>query len=477
MKRLFNILVCIVLASSAMAQEDTHVVDSLRCVLSSQEGRDKVLTMIELTWEFYDISYDDCLDWGENAIKEAHNLGFADLEADATYALGMQYGFHGDLDLAQVKLKEAFRQHETIGNEAKAFEDLWNQARFEQKNGNVDTSLLIYEKVLLYAKKRNDSFAMAQTYCNMAVIQHQKCDFVQAEENMKNSLDIFKSGNDTVLALRTEADIASIYMDCGRTLEARKIFNDVIPQMETIGDYVQLLSVYENYGRLLVKDLKDFDSARYYYEKAYSIAELLDENGIKVPVSDKVHLLVELGNSDYNQGNYKTAIEKYKEAFDLAEANVYNAGKMQACLGLGSAYSCLAMPSESLYYLNLFFDLEGKSGITITHSSMRLPLMLNYARLGKFDELESELTVFEEEYKGILRENEDIYVQLQNMQNEVGELLNEHDSQNTQIETLQTQRNQYRLAFFGLLAVVLFALVLLVAYKIVRKNRAKNVKP
>lgn len=473
MKRLFNILVFCCLSLTAFSQEETRVVDSLLRVLDHQGGRDKVLTMIELTWEFYDISYDDCIDWGEKAINEAKNQCFKDLEADAMYALGMQYGYHGDLDLSQEKLREAFRLHEIVGNEARAFEDLWNQARFEQKNGNIDTSFQIYEKVLVYAEKRQDSIAMAQVYTNMAIIQHQKNDFVQAEKNLKKCFDIYNSIHDTVWVLRTETNMAGIYMEWGKYSEAKRLFLDAIPKMEAIGDYGILVSVYKNYGQLFVKQTMDFDSAKYYFEKAYSIVELLEENEIKVPITDKVNILVELGNSDYNQDNYLEAIEKYKEAFDLAESNAYYAGQLQACMGLGTAYSCLTKPSESLYYLNLFFELEEKSGITIAHSSMRLSLMLNYARLGKFDELESELSDFEEDYNGILRENVDIYDQLQELQNEVSGLFNEHDSQNIQIQTLQAQRNHYRLAFFGLLAIVLFMAVLFVAYKIVRKKRSK----
>ena len=314
---------------------------------------------------------------------------------------------------------------------------------------------------------------MAQVYTNMAIIQHQKNDFVQAEKNLKKCFDIYNSIPDTVWVLRTETNMAGIYMEWGKYSEAKRLFLDAIPKMEAIGDYGILVSVYKNYGQLFVKQTMDFDSAKYYFEKAYSIVELLEENEIIVPITDKVNILVELGNSDYNQDNYLEAIEKYKEAFDLAESNAYYAGQLQACMGLGTAYSCLAKPSESLYYLNLFFELEEKSGITIAHSSMRLSLMLNYARLGKFDELESELSDFEEDYNGILRENVDIYDQLQDLQNEVSGLFNEYDSQNIQIQTLQAQRNHYRLAFFGLLAIVLFMAVLFVAYKIVRKKRLK----
>ena len=123
--------------------------------------------------------------------------------------------------------------------------------------------------------------------------------------------------------------------------------------------------------------------------------------------------------------------------------------------------------------MNRFLELESKSGVTIAKSSMRFSLVLNYARLGRFDDLESELSIIEDEYDGVIRENADLYEQNGMLRSEVADLLKEHDSQNQQIESLQSQRNQYRLAFFGLLAIALFAVVLFMAYKIVRKKRSK----
>lgn len=473
MKRLLNILVFCCLSMTAFAQEETRVVDSLLSVLEQQQGRDKVLTMIELTWEFYDVSYDDCIDWGERAIAEAKKQGFEDLEANALYALGMQYGYNGDLDLAEDKLREAFRIHKKVGNESGAFEDIWNQAHLEQNKGNVDTALSIYQEVLLYAEERSDSLAMAQVYFNMATGFYQKRDFASADRCLTNSIDLYRRLNDTIMVIRAQANLANNYMESGKYSEARNLFRLVISRMEEIGDYVWLMIVYKNYGQLFVKDCINFDSASYYYEKAYLTGDFLVNNGFDVPISEIVEIIVEMGNTDYNMGNYEDAIKKYNKAIELSEPVSYVTGKMLAYMGLGLAYSQLARPSESLRYLDLFFDMEEQSGITIAHSSTKFPLMLNYARLGRLDELESELKDVEDEFNGLLRENADIYDQLQQLRDETADLLAEHDSQNQQIETLQAERNQYRLAFFGLLAIALFALVLLIAYKIVRKKRAQ----
>lgn len=468
-----GLAVLLLLSLVGFAQEETRVVDSLLNVLPSQQGREKVKTMIELTWEFYDVSYDDCIDWGEKAIKEAQNQGLADLEAKANYALGMQFGFNADLDLANEYLDKAYSQYLALNDEASVIKVLWKQAFLEQTLGFVDSALIKYDKVQVLAEKLNDTVNIADAYFNKGVLQWQSLNHTTAETSFLRAKQYYELIGDTVMITHADANMAVLYMENGNTIKARKLFNIVIPQLENNCDYEWLLMAYKNFGQLYVKESANYDSAYFYYDKAYRLQEMLMENGVPVPVNNRVDLLVEMGNSNYNQCDYKGAIEKFKEAYDLAEKNAYTAGKMQACVGLVTAYSYLAMPLESIHYLKLFTEMESKSGIAIARSSMRLPLMLNYARLGKFDDLESELSDFEEEYNGLLRENADIYDNLQQLRDEVSDLIVDHDSQNDQIQTLQTERNHYRLAFFGLLAIALFAVVLFAAYKIVRKKRSK----
>ncbi len=473
MRRLINILVFLSLASFVFGQDETRVIDSLESVMANQEGREKVETMMELSKAFFDYSFDECIDWGEKSIVEAHTLGLTDLEADATFALGVMYGDHADNDLAQDYLKKAYLIHSSIGKEKEAANDLWNGAYYEQIIGNIDTAFVLYEKVVEIAEKEDDSLLMAKTLRNIAVIQYQLMDFNQSEVNFLRSRDVYDSLKDTMSVVLVNANLACLYMEWGNASKARKLFWDVIPKLEAAYDFGSLIIVYKNYGQLFVKEYHNFDSASFYYRKAYSIFELLDANGIDVPVESKVELLVEMGNASYNVDNYKDAEEWFLKAFELAKTTSYYSGQILACVGLGMAYSYLSNPVKSLYYLNLIDELESKSGISIAYFTIKLPLILNYARLGKFDDMERELIDFKEQYDGLLRENNDLYDQIGLLQDESKGLLQQYESQNEQIETLKAQRNQYRLAFFGLLAIALFTVVLFVAYKIVSKKRSK----
>lgn len=478
MKRLANILVFLCLFLVAVAQEEMKAIDSLQSVMQNQSGRERVETMIQLSEAFFDFSFDDCIDWGEKAISEAQVQGFADLEADATYALGLHYGYHVDLDLAQECFKKAFDLHKNVGDDARAFEDLWNQAYFEQMLGNIDTAFKVYEKVLSFAEQRNDTFAVANTYTNMAVIQYQINDFPSSEASFKKCHSLYVSLCDELEAAKINANLANLYMEWGKCSESRKLYRETIAVFERLERYDLLLVVYKNYGLLFEKEYVNQDSASYYFEKAMACVDQVEwpTGSLEELVNAKADLLVEMGNLAVDRHDELTAKEYLEEAFSLAEDNSYHFGLMQAAISLGQLYAIQGKASLSLHYLDIYFEESRKSGITMMEAATKNSLILDYARLGRFDEMTVELGAIDEQKKALERENSDLYDQISSLQEEAHGLLQQYESQNEKIQTFQSQRNHYRLAFFGLMAIVLFFMVLLIAYKIVRKNRIKKEK-
>ena len=475
MKRVFNILILSFLTTFIFAQDETRVIDSLESVMAKQEGREKVLTMIELSKAFFDFSFDDCVDWSEKAIQLSQETGDVELEADAYFSLGINYGYHSDLDLAQIYLKKSLELYQQSGSEAKAFESLWNLAYFELILGNMDTACLAFQEVLSVAEQRHDSLAYAQANDNLAFIQYHRKDFDAAIKAYKSSRDMYVLLGDSLAVTHTNLNLAIILNECKKTKEARKLFAEVIPQLEAFQEIDMMMTAYKNYGMLFARDLINYDSAYYYFEKALVCAEseALSRADHQTMAYSKVDLLVEKGNVAVNCHDEMTAKSHFENAFSLAEENKYHLGMMQSALSLGQLYASQGKATVSMHYLEIYAKEAKQSGITMMESAVKKPLIINYARLGRFNEMASELDAFDEYRQALQRENNDLYDQISTLQDESQGLLQQYESQSEQIETLQTQRNHYRLAFFGLLAIGLFVTALLIAYKIVRKKRAK----
>ena len=475
MKRLFNILVFCCLSLVGFAQEETRVVDSLLSVIPSQEGREKVETMMKLSRAFFDFSFDDCIDWGERAIQLSHETGDTELEADANYALGIHYGYHSDLDLAQDYLKKSLNLYQQSGNEAKAFEALWNLAYFELIMGNMDSAYVAFQKVLTAAEQRHDTIAWAQANENLAFIQYQRDDFDGAIKAYESSRDLYTLLGDSLNVAHTNLNLAIVLSENGRVKESRGLFIKVIPELEAFQEKYLLLTAYKNYGMLFVRDFINYDSASYYFEKALACveSEALSPSDRQTMDNTKADLLVEMGNLAVARHDELMAKQYFEEAYSLAEKNRYYFGLMQAALSLGKLYATQGKATLSLHYLDIYAEASRKSGITMMEAETKKPLILNYARLGRFDEMAVELEALDEQKQALRRENNDLYDQLGTLQDDYAGLLSQYESQNEQIETLQSSRNHYRMAFYGLLAIVLFAVILWLLRIILLNNRKR----
>lgn len=446
-----------VLAISAFAQIDTHVVDSLQEAFLVQEGREKVKTMMELTWEFYDISFDDCIDWGEKAIQEANALGYGDLEAKANYVLGIQYAHHADLDLAKEYLNASYRQNEMLADTANMFEALWSIATYELLLGSIDSAALSYEKALHFAEMLNDSLSMAYVINNIATIHYHKNEFQAALDAFYKAKRISADVGMASLAMQAQSNIATICLESGKPHEAKEAFVSLLAWFEANEDYYMLQTICMNLGSLYANDFIDYDSAMYYYGKSMYYADCqvdkkIDQNRMRVLKSEA---LSEMADIQYQRGAFDAAMKGYSEALALAENESYLSGQMAACVGLGTVYSRLGQPAKSLQYLNRYFELESKTGITKKHAVARVSLILDYARLGRYDALESELGDIDEERAALVRENADLYDRNNELEAAVADLLAREEKQDTLLDSLQSKLQQYRLAFYGTIAIFL----------------------
>lgn len=475
MKRWLFIVSLFVSSISSFAQDEMRTIDSLESVMVKQEGREKVETMIELSRAFFDFSFDDCIAWNEKAIRLSKEIGDTEIEADANYSLGIHYGYHSDLDLSQLYLKKALDIYMQSGNEIKAFESLWNIAYFELLLGNMDTAYTAYQKVVTMAEQLNDSLAYAQAISNIAAVQYQRDDIEGSIESFLISKAYYNALHDTAALAEVDMNLATVYGECGRINEARELFVSVIPMLEALRNYDFLLLAYKNYGLLFTRDMINYDSANYYFVKALAVTEMegVSRQDRQTMANTKADVLTELGNLAFAKKNYQDAVFYYEKALSLAESNGYHFGQMQAMLGFGQLYAKMGQAAQSLRYLERYTDEVKHSGITLMESAVKKSLIIDYARLGLFSEMEKELEILDEQRADLARENVDLYKTNNALEIENTNLLAEHMDNTKQIAALRIALNHYRLAFFGLLTIVFAVLVFLAAYKFVRKKRTK----
>ena len=467
MKRLLNILVFLCLSLAMLAQEETRVVDSLLSVLPSQEGREKVETMMELSYAFFDFSFDDCIDWGEKAIAEAILLQDEELVALAYLKIGLRYLNHYEFDLALENFDIALELLKNNEDTELLMRVLNAKGRVELFMGNLDLALLTYIKVLDVSKRLGDEMNCADVTNNMAYIYFQQNDLDLAWEYFNDARQRYERIHDTLSMAQCDNNISNIYVQWQQYDEARSLLINAIPIFEKNGDEASLAHAYQNLGTIYGVCYVNVDSALFYLQKSIVCAK---------NVGDYITLIedeLELANALWYQKREKEALSLYQSALHSSEMMGYTNGMLEAYKNLGIHYNEMDDFTTSAVYLKRCMDLAAEKGNQLYVNTVRPYLIADYARLGRLLEMKLELGLMHDNYMEIVGENNVLSEELSHIQDDMEGLLAQYESQNEQIQTLQSQRNQYRLAFFGLLAIALFSLVLMIAYKIVRKKRSK----
>ena len=468
MKRLLNILVFTFLASVAFAQEEMRVIDSLERVMAKQEGRERVETMMELSKAFVDFSFDDCINWGEKAIKEAASLQDDELVAKAYWKIGLRYLHHYEFDLAHDQFVTAW---DILRDKQKASEQLMDVLNYkgyvELYMGEIDSALTTYQQTLKVSEILGDEANCADVYNGMAYLHFQQGRFDKAMECFLNARNRYEHLQDTLSVAQCDNNISNIYVEWQKFDEALALLQKVIPVFERNEDEASLAHAYQNLGAIYATGHVNMDSALVYLNKSIVCAK---------NVGDQVTLIedeLELASVLRHLGREKDAIGLYQSALHSSETMGYVIGMLEAYKNLGIHYNETGDFTTSAVYLKRCMDLASEKGNQLYVNTVRPYLIADYARLGQLMEMKRELGLIQDDYMGIVNENSALSDELSRIQYNVEGLLGQYESQINQIETLQSQRNHYRMAFYGLLCLCLAAVVLYIAYKIVRKKRSK----
>ena len=467
MKRWLFIVSLFAFTISAFAQDEMRTIDSLESVMVKQEGREKVETMIELSRTFVDFSFDDCISWGEKAIKEAKRLQDEELMAKAFWKIGLRYLHHYEFDLAHDQFVTALKILEGQKDSELLVDVLNYKGYVELFMGEIDSALVTIQRNLQVSESFGDELNCADLVNNLAYIHFQQDNIDKAMECFQDARQRYEHVQDTLSVAQCDNNISNIYVQWQQYDEALTLLQKAIPVFEQNEDEASLAHAYQNLGTIYATGHVNLDSALVYLRKSISCAEM---------VGDQVTLVedeIELANVLKLLNRNSEAIGLYQSALHSSETMGFLNGMLGAYKNLGIYYNETGDFTTSAIYLKRCMDLASEKGNQLFVNSVRPYLIADYAHMGHFAEMKKELGLFTDDYESILNESSLLDEELAQLRDNAAGLLQQYESQNNQIPILQKQRNHYRLAFFGLLTIVLAVLVFLAAYKFVRKKRTK----
>ncbi|MDN5205563.1 tetratricopeptide repeat-containing sensor histidine kinase [Fulvivirgaceae bacterium BMA10] len=284
------IIITLLTSLASLSYAQNPIVDSLKNVLVSAEGEDRVNTLVELAFNLENINIDSAKAYAHEALYLSEKINYKS-------GLGESY-----FELAWI--------HKTEGQKEKAL-NLLELA--EKQFSEID------------AKKR-----LASVYNIYGVIFQNSSEYQSAYKYYQKSLEKYKEINDKKGEAKTLNNIGTIFYRSGKFTRAVEFYFKAIKINENLNDIRSTGLSYGNLGNLF-RQQKDYSNALKYYKKAKKQFEIIsNEQKIGMTLDGIGSVYQKINKIDSALINYKEALEYFTKANDKPQiaTTLNNIGKL-----------------------------------------------------------------------------------------------------------------------------------------------------
>ena len=287
MKRYYGLLVLslsILLIDIPSVFAQSKEIDSLQSLLITQEGKDLVNTLNELSWYYKGIQLDSAYEYAAMAVSVSDQI-------DSDSARSASYNSMGNV-------KEAV--------------------------GEVDSAMHYHQKAITIKTRLGDTLGIANSLNNLGILYDETGKYPQALSNYFQALDYYEQYEEN-------ESIAMVLLNIGIVYKKQEAYEKVLSY------YLRALDIYQKtdntFGQVVLSgnigsihiNLKNYDSVIYYSQQA--VAGYRDLGFLRYVPYAQHNLAIaydSLGKVQATQDYYFSAIEGHQDfSNDFELANVY----------------------------------------------------------------------------------------------------------------------------------------------------------
>lgn len=215
----------------------------------------------------------------EKYLKKALKKQVDSSIAKANYVLGLIYYYKDQHIISSKYYQNALNQEYSKTHIDFSEKCLNNLGVNYEILGKLDKSLNAYQQSLKMAEKRKDSFSIAQTWLNIALLKS------KAGDN-KTALFLNQKAQNYFLKIENKEYIGLTYLNASvyyNSLDKLKAIENTLKGkiiFENIKDTFNLIKSYSNLSSINL-DLKDFEKAEYYFNYANSLSDKFETYAFK----------------------------------------------------------------------------------------------------------------------------------------------------------------------------------------------------
>lgn len=463
MKR--NALLLLLTLSSVLmhASADYEDLDSIMSVVETQNGEERVRSMMTLSRSFMSLSAEEGLAWGDNAVSEAHALGNMALEADALEALGRRYRSAYELDLAMSCFSRADSLRSILDDRDGMIGVRMLMGVVQQKMGLMEASLYHYERALELCQSSEFEMDKAYILNNMAVICYQQGSLDRALDLLYQARQSYEMLGDSTEILQCDNNIALLFFYMGRTDEASSIFTRILPYLTAASDNAALAAVHRNMGLIRKTNPSEYDEALRYFQMSIDYC---------VAISDSATIaenLVEIGEIYAFRKDYNSALQMQTTALATARRLKHLNAELLALCALGKTYYYLDDYVHSVDCFEQCISIEELHGLEYVSHTIYAYHLMALMKMGSYEAAEHRILALAEEMRGVRNELSKAQTSMTHCEYNAEQLIETLDILETELHRQEKRANNFSLAFY-LLCLVLSVVVICNLIRISRRH-------
>lgn len=209
MKRIACFFVGLALFQTAWAQSNN--IDSLKKVLPTTSGTDRIKAILELSWEYRFLNADTARQYGMMALEMSQEVENESLEVEALHNIGVTYEAQSDYPDALAYELRALELRKKLGDDLKTANTLNNIGIIHDELGEAKEALDNYFQARRIYEKAGDKEKIAMTSSNIGIVLKGQKDFKLAASYYRNALGIYDELGNKFGVAACYANLGSAY--------------------------------------------------------------------------------------------------------------------------------------------------------------------------------------------------------------------------------------------------------------------------
>ncbi len=327
------------------SNEPNHTIDSLINVLNAANQdttKLKTLNNLFLQYEFEDDEKAD--EYLNKALSLAQKIDYKKGLAAAYSYRGFFFTDKGNYPDALKNHFASLKLYEVMGEKKGVASSYNNIGSVYYYQCNYPEALKNYFKGLSIYKSIDNKKGIVASYNNIGNVFSSQGNYPEALKNLFASLKIKETMGDKRGIASSYNNIGIIYYNQGNYQEALKNHRASLKIKEEIGDKNGIADSYKNIGNIYYKQGNNPEALKNHLASLHISESLGNKNGIAASLSNA-------GNVYSDQGNNQEALKNYLASLKIREEIGDKAGVANSCINIGDEFREQKKYKEAYEYL------------------------------------------------------------------------------------------------------------------------------